>query len=250
MPGPVVVGVDGTAAAHAAVRWAAAHAQRHGTGLRLVHALEPWKQDSAHPLDMPTVAGLPVTVVEDDLSAAELLVRESTGASLVVLGARGAGGYFGQLVGATAAALACRGRCPLVVTGHGGEPSEGQVVVGMDGTPTSEAAVEFAFREAASLGTRLLAVHGSVGSDPEAAELTALWLESSHKLWPEVEVAHEIVPETPGRALLDRAADARLVVVGSRRRIGHRGMALRSTSHYLLHRATCPVAVVRRDHII
>jgi nucleotide-binding universal stress UspA family protein len=247
MSGPVVVGVDGTAAALGAVRWAVAYADRHGGGLRLVHAVEP--HDLAHRLDAATVAGMPVTVVKDDLSAAELLVRESARASLVVLGTRGAGGYFGRMIGATATTFAARGQCPMVVTDSAGEPAEGPVVVGIDGTPTSDAAVDFAFREAALHRTGLLAVHGATAPHPEADEMIAERLRCWCEQYREVDVTREIVPNTAGKALLDRAAGARLVVVGSRRRVGYRGLVLRSTGQYLLDHASCPVAVVRRDHI-
>ena len=39
---PVVVGVDGSAPAHDALRWAADEAGRRGRPLRIVHAVEPW----------------------------------------------------------------------------------------------------------------------------------------------------------------------------------------------------------------
>ncbi|MPZ78948.1 MAG: universal stress protein [Actinophytocola sp.] len=258
---PVVVGVDETAAALRAVRWAATQAGRRGTGLRLVHAVGTDGDGEAEALRAAeAVAGMPVTVATDVVSAAELLVRESAGASLVVLGTRGHGGFSGRMIGATVTTLAARGRCPMVVLGGTDEPAAGPVVVGVDGTQTSDAAVAFAFREAALRGTDLLAVHGwtppvsygtaALGYDraDDVAEVVAARLTGWRERYPEVPVTREVVPDTPGRVLLDRASGAQLVVVGSRRRVGYRGLVLRSTGQYLLDRAPCPVAVVRSDH--
>ncbi|GAB1516713.1 universal stress protein [Actinophytocola sp. KF-1] len=259
MPGPVVVGVDGTADTLRAVRWAAVCAGLRDAGLRLVHAsssrddVPRIARDAAHEV----AAGLPVTVVIGDLSPAELLVRESVGASLVVLGNRGHAGFSGRLIGATAITVAARGRCPMVVMGGPEEPGSGPVVVGVDGTPACHAALRFAMTEASLRGAGLIAVHGLMTPGADATrdrdrmeELIAERLTDHRASHPDVKVVHEIVADTPGRALLDRAASAQLVVVGSGRRIGYRGALLRSTSQYLLHQAPCPVAVVRRDHPI
>lgn len=217
MQGPVVVGVDGTADALRAVRWAAVRAGLRDVGLRLVHASS--SRDGvlriARDVADETVGGLPVTVVTGELPPAELLVRESTGASLVVLGHRGHGGFSRLLIGATAVTVAVRARCPMVVMCGPDEPGSGVI---RDRDRVEEAMAE------------LLAGH------------------RAH--YPDVKVVREVVADTPGRALLDRAASAQLAVVGSGRRIGYRGALLRSTSRYLLHHAPCPVAVVRRDHPI
>lgn len=259
MPGPVVVGVDGTEETFRAVRWAAAHADRHGTGVRLVHAVEHHRDPAGvlrAALAAVTAAGLPVTATIGDVSAAELLVRESAGASLVVLGTQGHGGFSGRLIGVAASTVAARGSCPMTVVG-GAEPMAGPVVVGVDGTPTSDAAVDFALREASLRGTDLLAVHGLVDPvsatvlDPDRAhELVAERLAHLVGRYPEVKVTQEEVRNKPGAALVEYGAGAQLVVVGSSRRIGKRGLVLRSTGQHLLYRAPCPIAVVRSDHAI
>ena len=147
------------------------------------------------------------------------------------------------------------------------EPVAGPVVVGVDGTRTSDVAVDFALREASLRGTDLLAVHGLVDPvsatvlDPDRAhELVAERLARLVERYPEVKecndgpaplevkVTQEDVRNTPGAALAEHAAGAQLVVVGSSRRIGKRGLVLRSTGQHVLHRAPCPVAVVSRDH--
>lgn len=257
MPGPVVIGVDGTDVALRAVRWAAEQAGRHGTGVRLVHAIEqPDSQDrvarllhAAERVARATVADLPVTVATGTVLPSELLVCESGDASMVVLGGPGHGGFTGRLLGATTLTVAARGRSPLVVMT--GEPGHGPVVVGTDGRPTSDAAVAFACQEAVVRETDLLVVRSwAERATPPRDGRTVTRLADWQARHPEVKVRHEIVPDPPGEALLDRATDAQLVVVGGRRPIGHRAQVLRATGQFLLHHAHCPVAVVRWDHCV
>ncbi|MBC7270222.1 MAG: universal stress protein [Streptomyces sp.] len=79
------------------------------------------------------VAGEPLTVLEAEARTAEL----------VVVGSRGMGGFAGLLAGSTAAHLAAHGRCPVLVVREEA-PTDGPVVVGVDGSPAGEEAVDFA----------------------------------------------------------------------------------------------------------
>jgi nucleotide-binding universal stress UspA family protein len=63
--------------------------------------------------------------------------------------------------------------------------------------------------------------------------------------YPEVEVRRVVERDRPAPALLEQAAGAQLVVVGSRGRGGLAGMLLGSVSHNVLHHSPCPVLVVR-----
>lgn len=253
MSGPVVVGVDGTVEALRAVRWAAAHAALRGAGLRLVHATTPSPGRTPGALLAAKAVADEVTaeveVVVGDGLAAALLVRESPGAAAVVLGSPGHGGYFGRLIGPTVVTVAARAQCPMVVVGRPGVPGDGPVVVGVDGTPTSDAALDFAMHEAWLRGAGLVAVHAVPdGRRDRAEDMVADRLTQPTARYPDVKVIQEVVADKPGLALLDRAVSAQLVVVGSGRRTGYRGTLLRSTSQRLLHDGSCPVAVVRRDH--
>ncbi len=288
--GPVVVGVDGSESALRAVRWAAGQANVRNVRLRLVHAFElPSRQpfgtaeeegirDVLHAQGERWLAvtrdaaveaapGLAVDVLSADAPPAELLVTESATASLVVLGSRGLGGFTGLLIGSTAIKVAGHARCPMVVVcGSGPVPMTGPVVVGVDGTVTSDSAVAFAFAEAAARGAELVAVHswtepavhsavaaGALVMDYEAmvtdaknvlAEQLAGWRDK----YPDVHVTSSVVHDSPARALLAKASGAALVVVGTRGRGGFRSLVLGSTSQQLLHHAPCPVVVVRPHH--
>jgi nucleotide-binding universal stress UspA family protein len=94
-------------------------------------------------LEQAEVTGLPVAVLRAESAAAEM----------VVLGDRGLGGFTGLLVGSVAVELAACASCPVVVV-RGPEqdhvtPRAEPVVIGVDGSPVSEAAMAFAFEAAA-----------------------------------------------------------------------------------------------------
>jgi nucleotide-binding universal stress UspA family protein len=291
MAGPmsrrIVVGVDGSDSALGAVRWAAVEAVRRDQDLRLVHAVElfghipmevvdpqvlqtalmdrgqawlDWAREEAVGVD----PGLRVDVRLEVSSPVLGLLREGRDAVLLVLGSRGLGGFGGLLLGSTAVELAARAPCPVVVVRgpHTGDPV-GPVVVGVDGSPVGEAAIAFAFAEAAARRTGVVAVHAwsdlladaaSAGGaavldfgplDRRAEALLAEQLAGWQEKYPEVLVEREVVRERATRALLRHGEHAQLLVVGSRGRGGFRGLLLGSTSQHLLQHAACPVAVVR-----
>ncbi|MDX3192538.1 universal stress protein [Streptomyces sp. MN03-5084-2B] len=183
-PRPIVAGVDGSAEAVAAARWAAGEADRARTPLRLVHAVsQPALAHSAVELPGEFSAALesdgrtwladarravldhcPGLAVELDLAAGAAvasLVEVSRAARLVVVGAVGLGGFPGILVGSTAVALVTQGHCPVaVVRGRpGAAAASGPVVVGVDDSVSSDLAIATAFEEAASRGADLVVVH-------------------------------------------------------------------------------------------
>lgn len=277
---PVVVGIDGSVTALRAVRWAALRALRDELPLRLVHAyqlpvgfpsgvteeesvLAVLRREGRRWLgEARDVAGVvaPDVAVETALAAtpaATGLLREAADASVLVLGNRGRSALADLLVGSTSLALTSRSDGPVVLVREDAN-MPGPVVVGVDGTRASEAAVEFAFAEAAAEGAPLVALHAYAASVYEAAlagnnapldwvrhreiadETLAERLAGWQEKYPDVRVEREAVHDRPTRALRRCARTARLVVVGRRG-----GAVLGSTSHHLLHHATCPVAVVR-----
>lgn len=288
---PVVVGVDGSESALHAASWAAHEARRRNTQLRLVHVchLAPVRHPKQVPPPLEYQAAIldqgrhylteaaeaarqaapdvPVTADLRDGSAADVLVTESHSAQLMVLGSRGLGGFSSLLVGSVAIALSAHGDCPVVVmhaATEDGIPSEaGFVIVGVDGSELSDAALTFAFEAAAARGVPLVALHtwldvnmagawtalpwtidwDRVQNEEEqaVAERLAPWREK----FPHVEVRPLVVRDRAERALLEHAAGAQLIVVGSRGRGGFTGMGLGSVSQTLLHYAECPVAVAR-----
>ena len=286
---PVVVGVDGSESALHAVRWAALEAANRNTSLRLVHvsvlprhgvAPPPAFQaavvaEGKHWLDDAGTAarlaapGVPVTMDLRVGAAVDVLLTESRSAQLMVLGSRGLGGFRALVVGSVAVALAAHGHCPVVVmhsaTRHGAPPGDGPVVVGVDGSELSDAAVRFAFEAAAAHGTSLVAVHtwldvavadawttlpGAVDRHQVQAQ-EAKRLDDRLTVWrdkfPGVPVRPVVRMDRPDRALLEQASGAWLLVVGSHGREAFAGMGVSSVSQTLLHHAQCPVAVARTE---
>jgi nucleotide-binding universal stress UspA family protein len=277
---PVVVGVDASQAALRATRFAAEEATRRSVPLWIVHALAVFEGMTAPPeeLDVPglldagaqtlvqamadSVGGLVpahhvhTSVVEGH--PVEVLRHASSDASLVVLGGRGVGGIEGLLLGSTASRVVATADCPVAVLPHDtavrarGRQS---VVVGVEGRGDEEI-LAFAFAEAAARHTDLVAVHAwqevldaaflsisplidwdVVMADEERllAEALAGWSEKE----PDVAVREVVVREKTARALVAAGLTAELLVVGH-----HRRRTLGSTTHAVLHRANCPVAVV------
>jgi nucleotide-binding universal stress UspA family protein len=292
---PILVGIDGSFSAERAARWAAREARARHVPLYLLHAYEfaaDFAPDSerasrsvflAYGRDCLREAAeqarreAPGVEVSTELvvsQSVELLARRSATASLVVVGSRGLGGVSGLLLGSVAVGLVSHAHCPVVIV-RGDEydrPADevaadptAPVVVGIDGSPVSSAALAYAYECASIHGSPLVAVHAwAVGSvDPtiaplvdteamrqDAERLVAESLAGWREKYPDVEVRRVIVPDRPGHALLEESKRARLLVLGARGRGGISGLLLGSTSQALIHRAACPVAVVRppADH--
>lgn len=197
-------------------------------------------------------------------SPAETLIAASRHSSLTVLGQRGLGAFSGMLLGSVSAQVSAHASGPVVVVTDHEPPRSGPVVVGVDESASSQEAIGFAFQEASWLRTQLIAVHAwrSPGSDiphdrvalyydldevaGEQERVLSEALAGWRTKYPDVSVQPVLTHGSPVSELLDHAHEAQLIVVGSRGRGGFRGLLLGSTSRAVLHRATCPVAVVRQ----
>jgi nucleotide-binding universal stress UspA family protein len=184
MDGPVVVGVDGSPSALAAVGAAAQEASLRGVELRVVHAFL-WPAMHAPPGSSPlgpltgalheTVERIVADAVERARSqnaglhvshaviageASTVLQAQSRRAQLIVVGHRGSGGFAELLVGSTAVHLSAHARCPVMVVRGRPNPA-GPVLVAVDGSPRGRPAIAFAFAfaEAALRSTDLIALH-------------------------------------------------------------------------------------------
>lgn len=289
----IVVGVDGSTPALHAALWAADVAARRGHPLRLtcssnvsaygyggMAGMAPppsffaaIEAGGARVLtDVETAIrgvhpDLPIsTSLQTATGVVPTLIEQSDDALLLVLGSRGTGGFRGALVGSVAVALVSHARCPVAVirgsSPNTAPPAEGPIVVGVDGSEVSDAAIATAFDEASWRGAELVAVHSWLeyisdpaldrwfGADWEQAketetELLAERLAGWQGKYPDVVVRRVVSQGRPEECLLEQAVGAQLMVVGSRGRGGFSGMLLGSTSQALIYHATCPVLVVR-----
>lgn len=277
----VIVGIDGSEQALAAVRAAATEADHRHAPLHIVHAfIWPSLHVNVGPVagDLPETGlrhhaeGLlkeataeaakvapqvPVSTALIDGAATPVLLEESYGATLLVLGDRGLGGVSGLIVGSVAVHAAAHAHCPVLVV-RGAEPNGGPVVVGVDGSEASAFALEFAFEESAYRGADLVPVLGWNDSGWHAPGFPAGSLESAARRtlneslagWPErypnVVVRPEPVRGHPRHLLVERSKTAQLVVLGARGRDTFKGLLLGSVSQALIHHSACSVAVVRK----
>jgi nucleotide-binding universal stress UspA family protein len=193
------------------------------------------------------------------------LLRAAAGAELLVVGSRGHGAVVGFLLGSVSASVATHATMPVVVVGSAPRTPSGRIVVGVDGSPASLAAVEFAVSEASWRGASVTAVHVSTGPFPllattsepgvlhrgdvvpDEAAAVAETLAGWEEKFPDVTVARVFMSGHPVPALVHASRGADLLVVGSRGMGAFSRMLLGSVSLGVLHLATGPVAVVRHD---
>ncbi|GAB3134420.1 universal stress protein [Tsukamurella serpentis] len=292
----ILVGMDGSGAGDQALRWAAQEADRRAVSLMIVNVsdvvglghipastvaegmsvFERIDATGRRVLDgaeqrvnqhFPTVRT--VTVRKSGAPAA-VLAELGADALLTVVWATGLGGFGEFFLGSVAMSLVTDCHCPVAVVRSnrdGQVPASGPVVLGVDAGDSSEAAVAWAFDEAARRGAPLLAVHAwsasldayaqmystATGIDWEAeaqaeearfAQRLAGWQEK----YPDVSVIRELRAGKPADVVLGDAQNAQLVVVGSRGHGNVTGLMFGSVSRALIHHAPCPVLVARNRH--
>lgn len=140
-----------------------------------------------------------------------------------------------------------------------------KIVVGVDGSPGSRAALRWAHEEAQLRRVALEVVSAwqfpmmtslpafgampppeDLSGEAEAALRQAL-VEEGVSSSDDVAVTSVVTEGAAAAALLDAAADADLLVVGSRGHGGFTGLLLGSVSQQCASHAACPVVVVRTD---
>jgi len=252
-----------------AAEWAAREAVRRAAPLRIVSVPGLLPRMPAYQLSAPTVVnalrGVAARALADavdrvnEVAAGVLIdtdllegppavaVTESgTGARLLVVGARGAGGFAALVLGSVSRHAATHARCPVVVVLEETGAVHREVVVGVRDPDDAAATLGFAFEEAALRGATLTAVHALPSCPPDATSAAARHLHAALDRWrekyPDVTVAAEVVHGHPGHVLASRSARADLVIIG---RHGVAGELSASTiQHAVLGHAHGPVAIV------
>jgi len=144
------------------------------------------------------------------------------------------------------------------------EPGYRRIVVGVDGSPVSRDALRWAAREATLRGCKLEVVYGwQVSTEPRpdgvglgvAPPLDAYQRQAEQRITGIVaetlgpdgarRASVRAVHRTPGRALIEQAQDADLLVLGSRGRGRLAAWLLGSISDEAVQRAPCSVVIVR-----
>ena len=188
LPSKLVVGVDGSAASDAAVRWAVREATMRRLPIELLNVVAPSLTSSTMaPNDTITkgqedqareIFGRSRRIV-DELSAANpphvycqlayaavvpALVDASKRAQMIVVGRRGPEAFGRHMLGSVSSGLLHQAHSPVAVV-HDPSLAEHEIrdgapiLVGIDGSPASEGATALAFDEASYRGVPLIALH-------------------------------------------------------------------------------------------
>jgi nucleotide-binding universal stress UspA family protein len=269
----IIAGYDGSPGSDDALRWAAREAKARETALTVCVA---WAPEYLALLDDPAVYQLARQRGEEILARgvrfadsaldsgdvraalaegppALVLCERSSAADMVVVGSRGRGGLAGPPLGSVSWHVAGYGQGKIVVVRGQWRPVNqppGPVVVGTDGSPASQAAITFAFEEATLRDVPLVAVcaladaPGALGGARQREEDFSHAMTIQEKEHPEVTVLRQVAVGSPRSALLTAAAEAQMLVVGSRGLGGLEDMSLGSVVQAMLHHSPCPVAVV------
>jgi nucleotide-binding universal stress UspA family protein len=293
---PVVAGVDGSEESLRAVEWAALEAHRHRAPLRIVSvpALLPRMRACAQ--DPETVAArlrgescraldeaiarsrevAPGRFFDVDLLAgppALAVTQSGSGALMLVLGARGSGGFAAMMLGSVSRYAAMQARCPVVVVREETGAVHREVVVGIRDPHETDATLAYAFDEAALRGATLIAVHSwnwsrrALSDHADHKDVTGQLADAGHiaveaeyvaaeadlglagvlRIWrdkyPAVPVWQDVVHDHPAHVLASYSARADLVVIGRHDEAGSHP-AIGGIQHALLNHARGPVAIV------
>lgn len=280
----IIVGADGSPGSLAATDWAAQIAGACGAEVALVHGLAPLLEHmfSIPPLESEVLVSLvkeelagawseplrraaveyePV-LVEDVAAAAVLSVARQKDAALIVLGRHGHTRWGPHTMGGVAHKVLTDAICPVVIvptSREGPADTSPDIVVGVDGSESSLAALDWAIRHAEIFGMGVRAVTGVftqvngevawlVPADDEKAKLRAeeelgRILEKSASE-ADVDLAMHVAVGPVGATLVAESATAELIVVGSRGLGSVAALLVGSTSHYVATRSSCPAVIV------
>ncbi|GAA0036963.1 MULTISPECIES: universal stress protein [Brevibacterium] len=286
----VLVGFDGSELAALALRYGAAEALHRGVQLTVVTAFTMplmiypnMASIPSEPEDEAAMRGAEkllaeaadllrdhpgqVTYAAESGDAAGVLVRLSSNAEVLIVGARGRGGFIGRMLGSVSTALPPHSHCPtIVVPKHSArrEDSSGSVVVAVDGSEAARIAMFTAAEVASSRQTGLeivsvlpageewlywypdLEVGGDVADRRQKQLETALSTEADAlgEQFPGLPISTSVVVGDAVSMLSEATKRAQLTVLGTRGRGAVKSALLGSVSRGVLHHAEGPVMIV------
>ena len=269
----IVVGVDGSSSSLDAAGWAARAAELRGAALKLVSAYQVKALYTSF-VTLPAHIGSQERAAADKiLAGASLVARrsvlapdglsisvdalvgptiqamidQSSDASMIVVGTRGNGEYFAEVLGSVSTAISAQAHCPVAIVPRSVAIESGRstVVVGVDASTGNQRSIQLAFEEASLQGTGLVAVHVSSETSTGRsvlAECLAGWGEK----YPQVAVTRTVLHGNVVENIVELSQRARAVVIGSGgRRSGISDRLLGSTVRSLAHRVDRPLIIAR-----
>ena len=276
----IIVGVDESAYAQVALKWAVQYGSDRGLPVTALMAWDYIQQQHTDPdahFDPKYNAEAAAKVLDELVSRAlgtngsvakvvvcdraghALIDAAGTDASLVVVGARGMSGFRGLMLGSVSRYVVHAAAGPVAVIRTQAAYADAPVVVGLDGSESSRRALEWAVAYARSRNLPLTALHAWIPPynplglwsprDLEkqahaAARLVNDELANIDEMGLVAPIDRRVREERASAALLEAGCLASIVVIGSR---GHGQLSstlLGSVSDQVSHYATCPVAVI------
>jgi len=293
--GDIVVGVDGSANGAAALRWAVAEAALRKDRVVALFAwgyIPPGHAGDGRTFDpeygrvdadAALVAAVEAAVGPERAGGIErqvigdvptkALLAASAGAELLVVGARGVGGFQRLLLGSVSEGCLHHATRPLAII-HTASPPEpaaageerqtsgpARIVVGVDGSDSARRAMRWALEEARLRRATVDVVHAwhvpyTVHSPFAGIPMAIEVVEKSARAVLDRVVDGEDLRRQPApverilvcggaaSAVLDAAPGADLVVLGSRGLGGFKGLLLGSVTHHVAHHVRCPLVVI------
>jgi nucleotide-binding universal stress UspA family protein len=276
---PILVGVDWSEGARHALEWTSLIARSSGSSLTLLHSIAPWDRLQAEPEpDLEryrTVAtgavdrwaerldGLrhDTRVLDGDPAASILTVAGEISPGLIVVGSHGSGRFSSRLLGSVATKVLHSAKGPVAIVPRSARVGsiQGNLVVGVDGSPSSLRATDWAAHtaEVLSVGAYLVSAYPSGFyaerpnlPDPDGVSPVEDSLEVIRALAAEMAEATGIPTESdvligqPSRRLVDVARDDLALVLGSTGQTSPPDSALGSTSRYAATHASVPVIII------
>ncbi len=280
-----VVGYDGSEPARDALVWAAELAAAHDARLIAVSAWQypymgmlPFAGGgfSAFEPDMEEAIQREITEVAAKVAAdtgarvegravlgqpAQVLLDMAPETALTIVGSRGRGGFGRLLLGSVSHQMAAHATRPTIIVPRDPGPAHlGRIVVGLDGSQSSVAALHWAAEfapDAQITAVRSFDFRSDMGVEQVDPQIVASMRnraerdlgndvrkvlaerdEPDDRITPVFESGH------PGHRLVSRAADADLLVVGARGTTGLLGAVLGSVTTWVTHHLPCPTAVI------
>jgi nucleotide-binding universal stress UspA family protein len=256
---PVVVGVDGSEESLLAAEWAAMEAKRHALPLQIVSAPATTPRVHAYHASPGTVAtalrdaaaraleaaaarseevapGLPVETCLLSGRPVLAVARAGSGASILIVGARGGGGFAAMILGSVSRYVASRAACPVVVVRQENMAVHREIAVGIRDPQNGGEALAFAFEEASIRHADLVVVHAwhwppaalrapvkADGADVPPIRAEHVSAEAGSRLsaallrwrdkYPDVRVRQDVIYGHPARVLASHSTRSDLVVL-------------------------------------
>lgn len=274
----IVVGIEGSEHAALALRWAAREAVIHDASVTAVLA---WSfLDQHHP---PDHEGFDPSYGEEAAHAAlrcylaqsagdqgpeaiqaraicdlpaRALMEAAADADLLVVGARGLGGFKGLLLGSVSQHCILYAQIPVAVVRDEPTGAEG-VLCAVEDSPGAVAALEWAANEARKRSTPLHIVHtwrarrlhrtrpgeqADVGAEQVARQFLEAMVEAADL--GDIDVRPRAVHGTPKSVASEVAATAQLIVIGASAHHGLKGRLSSSAAIQVAQSAQCPVVII------